>query len=163
MVVEKMKASMEKRLENAPLEAVARGLGFNSPSYRSCVVSRNRVSLMLTMYNRMLIQIFDEGGFGEFSLAFRVEASRRGAGRPMRSGHTIRPPRLGSAVRAAQLAALLRPRNSAEPFGQRCAGHAVRPRRSSREVGIVHRFMPVRSSSSIGGFLERSVGADFLT
>jgi hypothetical protein len=125
MVIEKMKASMEKRLENAPLEAVARGLGFNPPSYRSCVVSRNRVSLMLTMYNRMLIQIFDEGGFGEFSLAFRVEASRRGAGRPMRSD-AVGPPRLGKAVRAA----LLRPRNSAAPFGQRVRatlfGHAGR-------------------------------------
>jgi hypothetical protein len=71
MVIEKMKASIEKRLENAPLVAVARGSGFKSSSYRSCVALPYRVSRMLTMYDQMLIQILDEGGFGEFSLCFR--------------------------------------------------------------------------------------------
>jgi hypothetical protein len=40
---------------------------------------------MLTMYNRMLIQIFDEGGFGEFSLGFRA----RGESRASRSAELI--------------------------------------------------------------------------
>jgi hypothetical protein len=77
MVIEKMKASIEKRLENAPLEAVAHGSRFKPSSYRLCVVRPYRVSRMLTRYNRMLIQFLDEGGFGEFSLGLgRLRESR---------------------------------------------------------------------------------------
>ena len=127
MVIEKMKASMEKRLENAPLEAVARGLGFNASSYRSCVVSRNRVSHMLTMYNRMLIQIFDEGGFGEFSLGYRGRGESQGRlGRAVQV--TLSGPRssagLGGAVRAAEFGRTVR----VTPFGPRYSSAPVESR-----------------------------------